>query len=844
MTPNYQAVSKEVGASLASSVSSERALKLHLIGNAHLDPVWLWDWPEGMNEGIATCRAMVEMLKTFPRFHFIRGEAALYDYVEKNAPRLFHEIGELIAEGRWEIVGGNWIQPDTNLPATESLLRQFIRGKRYFRERFGVDVTAAWAADSFGHSAGMPEILTAAGMDSIAFTRPQQSALPLRQQAFWWQGPSGCRVLAYRPHDGWYSSERSGISERLDTCLARASVEGLDTAAMFYGLGNHGGGTSRTHLIEIEEWAQRHPEVEVVHSGLHGFFSDLRSEILEKGEDVLDVHQGELNFCLRGCSASLARFKFAYRSIETSLIRSEKTQSALIGAGVQQRKVDLDESWDRTLFNAFHDILPGTSIERAYVDQLAQLGRVHDDARASMLVSLTSLASKINTHEGAWKVGDDAPLPQPVLIWNPHPFAVSKHVEVEVSLDYRPLWQYRPGQAPLRVTNASSGEAIVFQQLNCEHDSLPDCAWRARVLTPVSLAPMGWQLLQVGYCESEKCEELKEFSEPQLSVDASIGDHSLKFKRDGEAWLGKGMQVRLYEDDWGSWGGMKEEEDSWRLTSEVERLTISKVEILEYGPLRQSLWVLFEGALCKSSLEAIVSISIGSNQVDLKMRAFMADRGVRMKLILPTTRSDGAAEFEVPGGSIVRKACGEVPGGRWVVADDDIGFASNALYGFDSIDREFRATIARTSRYASDVRRAADDQRWRPCADMGEHVFDALLTPNVDALPRLSKLLEEPLCVQTVPAHRPLLGPNEQLNPSGSLLEIDDDRLQLLAITAMVKDSLDIRIQNISSFSVGCVDGKWMGQPIRLGRILPGEIITWRLDLPSLTVTRINIVEI
>src|SRR5688572_416764 len=122
-------------------------LTLHLIGNAHLDPVWLWDWREGLNEGISTCRAMVDLLREFPAARFIRGEAAIYEHVERHDPRLFEEIRGLIEAGRWDVVGGTYIQPDNNLPATEAMLRQFGWGKDYFRKKFGVEVTAAWSAD-------------------------------------------------------------------------------------------------------------------------------------------------------------------------------------------------------------------------------------------------------------------------------------------------------------------------------------------------------------------------------------------------------------------------------------------------------------------------------------------------------------------------------------------------------------------------------------------------------------------------------------------------------------------------------------------------------------------------
>src|SRR5688500_1887948 len=130
---------------------------IHVIPNAHLDPVWLWDWREGMNEALTTIRTILNLMDEFPELTFIRGEAAIYQHVEKVDPDTFRRIRQRIEDGRWDVVGGTVIQMDTNLPCTEVIDRHFETGKRYFRERFGKEVTVAWAADSFGHSGGLPE---------------------------------------------------------------------------------------------------------------------------------------------------------------------------------------------------------------------------------------------------------------------------------------------------------------------------------------------------------------------------------------------------------------------------------------------------------------------------------------------------------------------------------------------------------------------------------------------------------------------------------------------------------------------------------------------------------------
>src|SRR5688572_12082654 len=123
----------------------------HLIPNAHLDPVWLWDWREGLNEGIITCRTILDLMDENDDLTFIRGEAAIYQHIEQNDPQTFKRIRKYVDKGRWDVVGGTWIQPDTNMPATETLARHFTVGQKYFESRFGKRVRVAWAADSFGH---------------------------------------------------------------------------------------------------------------------------------------------------------------------------------------------------------------------------------------------------------------------------------------------------------------------------------------------------------------------------------------------------------------------------------------------------------------------------------------------------------------------------------------------------------------------------------------------------------------------------------------------------------------------------------------------------------------------
>ena len=413
-------------------------MTFHLIGNAHLDPVWLWDWREGLNEGLITCRTMLDLMDQYPDMTFIRGEAAIYQHIEKTDPATFARIKKRVAEGRWDVVGGTMVQPDTNLPATETFARHLTRGQQYFLRTFGHPVTAAWAADSFGHAAGLPDILAAAGINSFAFTRPDHQTLPLAKPAFWWEGPSGARIMGYRPLVGWYGSERDEMPRRLDGLLAAAQKGDLQNIGVFYGLGNHGGGPTRHHLAEIRQWAAAHPEIKVIHSGLHRLFAALRREIKGKRPNFLPVHKGEMNFCLQGCYASVAKFKFAYRSAEALAQRTESTDAA-ISASLNRQPADTGNIWDSILFNSFHDILPGSSIERAFDEQISWLGGATHQCREIELNSLNALAARIDTR--VRKPRENYPSCNSLLVWNPHPQPYVGPLELEASLDYRHLPQ-------------------------------------------------------------------------------------------------------------------------------------------------------------------------------------------------------------------------------------------------------------------------------------------------------------------------------------------------------------------------------------------------------------------
>lgn len=815
--------------------STSRKFRFHLIPNAHLDPVWLWDWREGMNEAITTCRTVLNLMDEFPQLTFIRGESAVYEHIQKYDPVTFKRIKKMIKAGRWEIVGGSYIQPDTNLPATETFIRHYQKGQRYFAKTFGKTAKVAWAADSFGHSAGLPEILLASEFEAYCFGRPQREYLPLAEPAFWWQAPSGGKLLSYRNETGWYGCERDEMSKRLDLALQHYSKFNLTNCSVYFGLGNHGGGPIREHIFEIEKWKDAHPEVEVIYSGLHRLVEDLQDEVEQKGADFLPTHKGDLGYCLRGCYVSMAGFKRLYRKTENVLARAEKTVTAVTASLKDKKHVrnKLEKAWDAVLFNSFHDILPGSSIERTYDDQSAWTGMAYHLAQKEEFHALNLLAQKIDTTVS--KPEGNFPSAVPVLIWNPHPFEYKGPAEFEFNMDYRPVWAYhgKPDKTPLRVTDAK-GQKLPFQKIAVDHLFFPHDAWRAKIVVPVQIPAFGWTIVEAGWVEGEKQSPRKS---PQVwsengnaicsddtRIEAQTGKSGISIIKNGKSLLGHdGLTFQTFEDVFGSWGDHFEAADSIDISKIIHQWHISDVKVLDEGPEKVTLWVKFLAGF--SGIDLTVNLYAGRDAIDCHARIFWNERSARLKLILPCDAQE--AEFEVPGGSVRRGPSGEVPGGRWVKIPGNrgfLGFASDSVYGFDLKDGSFRASLVRSSRFASSENILADEMPWAAIQDLGEHQIKFLLTTDETNLDEFSRLLEQPLVIQNVP-------PQKGSWPrTGGMFSIPAKNLSLLALKASSnKKDIIIRLQETAGRKTKAVCS-WQEKTINLGLIKPFCISTYKLS--------------
>ncbi|HVO44162.1 MAG TPA: glycoside hydrolase family 38 C-terminal domain-containing protein, partial [Aggregatilineales bacterium] len=366
------------------------------IGHAHIDVAWLWTLGQTMRKSGRTFSNVLRLMEQFPDYKFSQSQAQLYKFTEDNYPDIFKQITERVREGRWEPMGGTWVEPDCNAIGAESLARQFLLGRTYFRQHFGdVDTPVLWLPDTFGYSWALPQLIKQAGMKYFITHKMswnQYNHMP--NQFLWWQGLDGTRILThflttpdnwdYLPHATTYNGDVSA-RQIFGTWKNFRQKETYNELITAYGYGDGGGGPTRDMLENIDHLA-KHPGAPRVRSGtVREFMERVETEIADR----LPVWNGEFYFEYhRGTYTGQARNKRRNRKSEFLLHDAEFLASwAALSKGYTYPSADVGRAWELICLNQFHDILPGSSIGLVYEDsardyqRIRELGeKVRDDA--------------------------------------------------------------------------------------------------------------------------------------------------------------------------------------------------------------------------------------------------------------------------------------------------------------------------------------------------------------------------------------------------------------------------------------------------------------------------------
>lgn len=668
---------------------------LHMIGNAHIDPVWLWRRQEGFREVLATFRSALDRMEEYPEFIFTCSSAAFYEWVEQIDPPMFDEIRTRVREGRWKIVGGWWIQPDCNLPCGESFVRQGLLGQRYFKRTFGATATSGYNVDSFGHSAMLPQLLSKMGLKRYVFMRPGDHEKSLPAPLFRWESVDGSRVLAYRIPLS-YTTAGGEISEHM-----RGTASLFDAAnaelMCFYGVGNHGGGPTKVNLDSIRRVRDREHGIEVVMSSPDAFF-----DRVEGSGSVLPVVRDELQHHARGCYSAHSEVKRLNRMAEQRLLAAERLEvvSSIIprptrrpGLGDKPLE-DLGRAWKEVLFNQFHDILAGTALESAY-----------DDVRESYGEALSISARSLNRSLAAIERSVEIPIEEgtvPVFVFNPNTFPVREIAELEF------MHPGQVGESALRpndLVTDEAGASVPFQRIQSE----ATVQGRTRICFAAALPPLGYRVYRVGPGRPSGGAAATPRGEPTppIGAELAVGDSSIEnaFLR-LELDRRSGGVGRLY-DKVGQWevvGGAahqaacgvvyRDESDTWshdvdRYADVLGAFECRELAIMERGPVRavvRSVAVYGSSTLIEDFI-----LERSSAFVDVRVTLDWHEQASVLKLELPLNLSSCVATYEIPYGTVTRPVgSGEEPGQGWVDLSGEAAGAAPEVRGIERGEKAAR----------------------------------------------------------------------------------------------------------------------------------------------------------
>ncbi|RMH56316.1 MAG: alpha-mannosidase [Bacteroidetes bacterium] len=697
---------------------------VYLVGNAHIDVAWLWTLAETRHKMARTTATALRLMERYPAFRFAQSQAQLYAFLKEDVPDLFEQVRARVAEGRWEIVGAMWVEPDCNVTGGESLIRQILHGQRFWREHFGCESDVLWLPDTFGYAWALPQIARKSGLRHFVTQKLSWSETnPFPHSHFDWIGVDGSRLRTTFAQAYWVRVTPEDIAALYDRTPSKDTVPAL---LYPYGYGDGGGGPVpedvelATRLQEMPGFprchlTRAHEALEAIRTTADAVRDTFRHPIPSwQGELYLEFHRGTLT--------THARVKRANRTSERRLRAAEIWATlAAVHAGAAYPADALDAAWKHVLLNQFHDILPGTSIppvydeaHRRYEEVRHTTTRIIDDALAARCRpagpdtftvfnalgwSVTdwvtcSLPVDAVPADGPFHLvdGDGRPVPHQIL----HRDADGLHVGLEVTVPAlgATVLHVRPGPGPAYPPLAGDGLRLDNGLFRLTFD-------------------------EAGHL-------------------TSLYDHA----RDRE-WLRRpGNLFQTFDDRPNNW-------EAWDLNDWYERTPLDlfrceRLEITERGPVRTVLRLVFTSPH-GSRIEQDVILYRTLPRIDFLAQVDWQEERTLLKVAFPLAVHSTRATYEIQFGAIERPttrntsweaARFEVCGHSWTdLSEGHAGMSllNDSIYGHDIHDGVMRLTLLRNPSFP-DPRRPHPsflfpDQEIR-FTDHGRHLFRYALYPH------------------------------------------------------------------------------------------------------------------
>ncbi len=698
---------------------------LHLTGNSHIDAAWLWPWTETVDVVHRTFGTAIQLMNEYPDYHYTQSAAAYNDWMLQKYPAINDEIKQRIKEGRWEVVGGMWVEPDLNMPSGEATARSILIGKRFFQQQYGVDVRIGWNPDSFGYNWQLPQIYKKSGVDYFVtqkMTWNDTNQLPFK--LFWWESPDGSKVLTYFPHD-YANGNVSPFRLSTDLAQARQRAPGLTTMMDLYGVGDHGGGPTRTVLDEAVHWSEPgHVYPKVENGTAQSFFTYSEQhhapssttwnyDSLAKGYKFPDAVAGAIAIPTwddemylefhRGVFTTQANHKYNMRTSEEEALNAEKLASLAWLDGNAYPGKELTDDWKKITFNDFHDLAAGSGINIIYKDAQKDFDDVRWSTNEISHAALKTISAGIDTRVPANSAS--------ILVFNPLAWTRSGLVTVDVQL-------------PAAVTAGNGAIMLADAQgarLNTTILSKDDKTHTYKLLVQVNNVPsMGYKVLHT--VPGEVIDQLDIVSgktipagivlqnsvlsvtiDPTNGCITSLTDRKSNFNYIAPG--GCGNQLQTFVDK-------PRQYDAWNidpgtLDHNTPITAADSVKLIETGPYRAVVRIHRHWQNSKFQQDIILT-SGNTDYVDVVNDVDWREQHVLLKAAFPLAATSDKATYEIPYGTIQRpttrnnsweKARFEVPALRWAdLGDGQHGFSliNAAKYGYDGEGNTLRLSLLRS----------------------------------------------------------------------------------------------------------------------------------------------------
>lgn len=683
----YEFNTKEIKAAdkilapLLKKESEDNVLEVSAIGHSHLDLAWLWPIRETIRKGARTFSTVIDLMKKYPDYVYGSSQPQLFLWIKENYPELYSEIKKLVKQGRFELQGAMWVEADTNLSSGESLVRQLLHGKRFFKEEFGVEINNLWLPDVFGYSAAMPQILKKAGVKYFMTQKLSWNKINVfPHHSFKWQGLDGSQVLSHMLPENTYNSGATPHTLMKNASEYR-NIDVSDKCLTLFGIGDGGGGPGLEHLERLDRAKNMYKMPKVTQRKSSEFFDEW-----EKDADKFPVWFGELYLEMhQGTFTTQAKNKWFNRKIEFALREAELAAvQAYIFLNEEYPREFFDKTWKEYLLYQFHDILPGSSIPRVYEESVERYEIMLDEIE-EFITSTQSKLAQASAKSPCTKASGDIFAEN--IVFNSLPWDRSEWVAMNDS------WK------KINVPAMSFAEAIATEQSSYE----------------------------LKFNENKIENEKLKIKFDKNGAVSSLYDKELK-----KEFVAKGEKINkfaVYRDNGDAWDFPLNYADS---KPDFMELVKMKTKIIGPFVICEQLY-----EYKTSSLKQQIVISADSKRIDFNTELSWNENKTMLRAVFPVNLLADEATYEIQFGHVKRPthnntswdlAKSEVPAQKWAdLSQGDCGIAilNDSKYGHKIKNGVMELNLLRSVPYPDKANAAV-------CTDQQEHEFSYALLPHAE----------------------------------------------------------------------------------------------------------------